>query len=91
MDHANNRCFACKGKFTGKYLVIDGNCFHFECFICKSKSSNTNLGNKCNRNIGKRPYKYCSKEGGKYYHAECFDEEYNPYCEYCSEQVDERD
>lgn len=92
-DINNNKCFNCKAKFGGKYLVIDGNCFHFECFICNASLSTnliTLLGNKCNRNIGKSDYKY-DLVGQQYYHAKCFDEEYNPYCEYCSSQVNEED
>ena len=57
-------------------MIIEGNCFHFRCFVC----------NYCNKNIGKKNYKYDSREK-LYYHAECFDELNNPYCEYCCLQI----
>lgn len=76
-DTSTVKCFACKAKFNQKYLIIDGNCFHFQCFICAH----------CNKNIGKSAYK-CSEEK-VYYHSGCYDELHDPWCEFCNQQITE--
>ena len=44
----------------------------------------------CNKNIGKDTYKFDNIDK-LYYHEKCFNEAYDPSCENCGEQVNEKD
>lgn len=79
-DSKNNKCFSCKAKFKSKYLIVNGDCFHFPCFVC----------NGCNKNIGKNTYKF-DETDQVYYHKECFNEIFDPPCDFCGQRVDETD
>jgi len=53
------RCFYCKGEITGEYLVVDGNYYHPEHFLCKY--------------CGKPIEGSFRKELENYYHLDCYD------------------
>lgn len=68
------RCFYCKGEIKGTYIVVDGNYYHPEHFLCK----------RCGKQI-EGPYQ---KLNDDYYHPECYKKFIIPKCSVCLEPMD---
>ncbi len=68
------KCFNCKKKIIGEYIVIDGRSFHPKHFTCS----------KCNKPINGNYY----KNDGKYFDSNCFVTFVAPKCDVCSQPMD---
>jgi hypothetical protein len=67
------RCFACKGEIKGAYIVVDGNYYHSEHFLCK----------KCSKPIEGSYQKLFDD----YYHPECYSQETAVKCDLCDKII----
>ena len=63
------RCFACKREIRGAYIIVDGNYYHSEHFLCK----------KCGNPI-EGSYRKLLDD---YYHPGCYDSETAVKCDFC--------
>ena len=67
------RCFACKSEIRGAYIVVDGNYYHAEHFVCK----------KCGKQI-QGSYQTLFDD---YYHPECYESETAVKCDFCGRTI----
>jgi hypothetical protein len=67
-------CIVCKKPLGKKYLIVDGNRYHPEHFLCA----------KC----GKKIEGSFNKAEGKYYHPACYGEEAGLVCAKCGKNID---
>jgi hypothetical protein len=67
------RCYYCKGQLTGTFLVVEGNYYHPEHFLCK----------RCGKQI-KGSYQ---KSIDNYYHPDCYEQETAVKCAVCDQII----